>query len=303
MAGQTGVRRGWIASTLAALALLCAVTGPMLGIEWPVSPIVLMGTFGEYEGSHFDGGIDLGGGEREVYPMLPGELLFYHEEGEDPLDLPTGLGSFVVIDHDKGLRSLYAHLKAGSISAETTTFTQTTAVGITGDTGSSYGTHLHFAIIDREFNQVVNPLLLLDPIVDTKKPVIEGVSVIAGSQRIPLIDGAYLPSGTYRLAITAYDVSEHVRYFYPMAVFSIEVFHNGEQLYKITHEALQVKGSEVVLAQSPGLPFEAYYIDQWTVSPGELALNPGDTRIEVVVRDYTGNETVRTFMVHARESE
>jgi murein DD-endopeptidase MepM/ murein hydrolase activator NlpD len=171
---MAGVRSGRIVSALAAIAFLCAVTGSILAIEWPVSPIVLTGTFGENEDSHFDGGIDLGGGERDVYPMLPGELLFYHEEGEDPLDLPTGLGSFVVIDHDKGLRSLYAHLKAGSIPVETTTFTQTTALGVTGDTGSSYGTRLHFAIIDREFNQVVNPLLLLNPIVDTKKPVIEG---------------------------------------------------------------------------------------------------------------------------------
>jgi len=32
-------------------------------------------------------------------------------------------------------------------------------------------------------------------------------------------------------------------------------------------------------------------------------LNPGDTRIEVVVRDYTGNETVKTFIVHAQERE
>ncbi len=297
-------RRERGAGTGAAAAVFIILSAGILwAIDWPVSTIVLTGTFGENRDSHFHAGIDLGGGEQSVFPVLAGEMLFYHEEGEDPLDLPTGLGSFVILEHDRGLRSLYSHLKAGSIPAETVSFTTTTSVGTTGDTGSSYGTHLHFAIIDREFNQIVNPLLLLNPIADMKKPVIEKVELVANNQNIPLADNAVLTSGTYSLQVTTYDVSEHVKYFNPMSVFSIDVFHNGEQLYKITHEALQEKGSDVILVQSPSLSFDDYYIDQWTVTPGTITLNPGDSRIEVVVRDYSGNETVRTYTLKAREGE
>jgi hypothetical protein len=61
---------------------------------------------------------------------------------------PRGYGNYVVIRHDNGYDTLYAHLaniavRAGDI------LTQGQRVGTAGNTGNSSDTHLHFNIIDR----------------------------------------------------------------------------------------------------------------------------------------------------------
>ncbi|KKP68420.1 MAG: peptidase M23 [Candidatus Moranbacteria bacterium GW2011_GWE1_35_17] len=62
--------------------------------------------------------------------------------GGDPND--NGWGYNVVIDHGNGYKTRYAHLKdAPTVSG---TIQQGDQVGIMGDTGNSYGIHLHFQI-------------------------------------------------------------------------------------------------------------------------------------------------------------
>ena len=91
------------------------VARPAAGLEWPVAQVVVTATFGESRGDHFHAGIDLGGGVQEVLPIAAGEVVFAHEEGEDRSSVPVGLGSFLVLQHKGGVRSIYGHLEAGSM--------------------------------------------------------------------------------------------------------------------------------------------------------------------------------------------
>ncbi len=98
------------------LLLLCLLWGlPAGGLDWPLERVVLTATFGESRGDHFHAGIDLGGGEQAVRPIAAGEVVFAHEEGEDYSSVPIGLGSFLVLEHKGGVRSIYGHLQAGSM--------------------------------------------------------------------------------------------------------------------------------------------------------------------------------------------
>lgn len=71
-----------------------------------------------------------------------------------------GYGNYVVIDHGNGYKTLYAHLRNGSIVVNLgQKVSQGQVIGTMGSTGRSTGTHLHFEIIGS--NGKLNPLLVL----------------------------------------------------------------------------------------------------------------------------------------------
>ena len=56
-----------------------------------------------------------------------------------------GYGNKIVIDHQNGLRTVYAHLETISVSVGQTV-SQGSAIGVMGSTGNSTGIHLHFEV-------------------------------------------------------------------------------------------------------------------------------------------------------------
>jgi murein DD-endopeptidase MepM/ murein hydrolase activator NlpD len=66
-----------------------------------------------------------------------------------------GFGNVVIIDHGNGLRSYYAHLSEISVS-EGMNLKRGDKVGLSGDSGSSTGPHLHYQI--NKFGQPVNAI-------------------------------------------------------------------------------------------------------------------------------------------------
>jgi hypothetical protein len=68
---------------------------------------------------------------------------------------PYGWGNFVVIAHDAGVRTLYAHLSSVAVRSGRWVSTGSTIGGV-GSTGGSTGPHLHFEVTSRGAN--VDPL-------------------------------------------------------------------------------------------------------------------------------------------------
>lgn len=64
-------------------------------------------------------------------------------------------GNYVVISHGRGNTTLYAHMSSRSVK-EGDTVTQGQVIGVTGNTGISYGAHLHYEITEGGVR--VNPL-------------------------------------------------------------------------------------------------------------------------------------------------
>ncbi|HOV62548.1 MAG TPA: M23 family metallopeptidase [Spirochaetia bacterium] len=281
------------------LAIVC-IQG-VTGIEWPVEKRLLTATFGENRKDHFHGGIDIGGGEQEVRPIADGEVLFTFEEGEYLDTLPCGLGSFIVIEHEKELRSVYAHLKPGSVATGKETVKQSDVIGIIGDSGSSNGTHLHLALIDREFDQVVNPLLILPPIPDKRFPEVRSVQLKEGQAFIDVYNGITVPPGHAEVILDVRDPAENTRVYVPMAPFKVAGYANGEELFQVNYEALQEKDGVLVLEKTGGKAFSQYYEGEWKIKPGSVQLNPGDVRLEISVQDFAGNEVNRMYLLKVRE--
>ena len=135
------------------------------------SSAIVTGTFGEDRGDHFHLGIDIGGGEQVVRPVLPGELVFRYEENADYTSLPRGVGSFAVIRHQDDVLSVYCHLRARTRSARRARPSPPATRWASSATPAySEGKHLHFMVFDGETGSWVNPLSLLPPSPTASRP-------------------------------------------------------------------------------------------------------------------------------------
>ncbi len=273
--------------------LLTGVSLSSQEYRWPVEKISLTGTFGEDRWDHFHSGIDLGGGEQDIYPVSEGELVFSYDEHGPAAAIPSGIGTFLVAEHQGGVRSLYAHLKNGSTRIEDKRFTAERPLGVMGESGGSLGVHLHLTIIDSDTNNIINPLLILPPRVDTSRPRVSAVHLSRGQNKIDLesLNGA-VPAGRWDLVVDVYDQCDSVSYFWPMSPFRIMVYLNGSEAVYLTYEFLSYQEGQYALVKSPGYTYDPFYEDETVINLGELTLNTGETSLEIVVSDFAGNETV-----------
>ena len=159
--------------------------------DYPLDiPIILSGTFAELRPNHFHAGIDIktkGTEGFNVYSIGDGyisRIQITH----------GGYGKALYIKHDNGQSSVYAHLKKYSpkiekivkeiqYSNESYTFrvypkeneiriSEKELIGYSGNTGRSYGPHLHYELRDDK-DRPINPLEYKNyTILDTIPPVV-----------------------------------------------------------------------------------------------------------------------------------
>ena len=157
------------------------------------APFNLSGTFGEFR-SRFHTGIDFKGGE--------GINIFSIEDGYiSRIEVsPSGYGKVVYITHPNGYSSVYAHLSRFSPDIEryikseqyrSKSFTvkkfpkkdqiqvkRGELLGYSGNTGRSFGAHLHFEIRDTNSQDALNPLMFNYTYEDLERPIIRGLFTI-----------------------------------------------------------------------------------------------------------------------------
>ena len=83
--------------------------------DWPVVDRRVMATFGESRQGSFAAVIRICCGENQVFPIADGEIIFQHREQVDYHSLPRANGSFIALQHEGGIQSVYAHLKTDSM--------------------------------------------------------------------------------------------------------------------------------------------------------------------------------------------
>ena len=283
---------------LAALVLVAPLS--LSALDWPVGRAVLTATFGEDRTDHFHNGIDIGGGEQDVQPFLPGELVFRYEENSDYTSLPRGVGSFVVVHHADDIETVYCHLKRGTIDPRRTTYGARDRIGVMGDTGYSEGTHLHFIVRDEQSASYVNPLSLLPAIADAQAPVIRRVALAIGDQVRTLAPGAIVPSGRGTVLAEIYDPRADVKFLWPMAPYGVRLSVDGKEIARVSFDALQVVEGRMVL-RGTRLASRDVYAADGMMRCGEVDLRPGTSHLLLTVRDFAGNETSRELPFTVRD--
>lgn len=102
---------------------------------WPVAGGVIT------QGLHGFNGIDIGAGHgTAIYAAAAGNVILARAGGYN-----GGYGSYVVIQHNNGTQTLYAHLSSVAVSAGQSVG-KGALLGGMGSTGKSTGSHLHFEV-------------------------------------------------------------------------------------------------------------------------------------------------------------
>ena len=156
-------------------------------------PLKLSGNFGELRSSGFHSGIDiktLGKEGVEIKSIDDGYI------SRISISL-SGFGKAIYITHPNGFTSVYAHLSRFNKKIEKLVnayqyqkksfvinkffkkdefiISKDDVIGYSGNTGSSFGPHLHFEIRKSSENLPINPLRFGYPIEDTIPPTIRGL--------------------------------------------------------------------------------------------------------------------------------
>ena len=116
-----------------------------------------------------------------------------------------------------------------------------------------------------------------------------------GDSEITVRDDIIIPAGDYRIVAEIFDYAEKAGVWNLRAPYTVQVYVNGREASEIIFEALQESNGTVILQRSDNLDHAAMYADGRKMVLGSLILKPGITGLEIIIRDYAGNEASQLF--------
>ena len=202
---------------------ICAQHNDLQQYSLPIDiPIYLSGTFGELRNSNIHAGIDIKTQGREGFPLKAVSDGYVSRVKVST----SGYGKVIYINHPDGKTSVYAHLNKFSApiinevrkkqydlqSFEVEMFFKPTElpvskneiIGFSGNTGGSFGPHLHFELRETSTQKPFNPLLSHYDIEDSIRPVIH--TLIA----YPISEDAIVNSSKQKLQIPFQKINDSI---------------------------------------------------------------------------------------------
>lgn len=175
--------------------IICAAVSPKeTNFMAPIRQTIrISGNFGELRGGHFHAGLDIKGNE--------GDNIYSADDGfVSRIKIQRGgYGRAIYVDHPSGYTTVYAHLKgfgpalADYVLSEqqaaqsyeidirpaphTLLFNKGDLLGYLGNSGHSFGAHLHFEIRESVSDNPMNPMLFNIAPFDDQAPVINSVRI------------------------------------------------------------------------------------------------------------------------------
>ena len=139
-------------------------------------PYIITSPYGQ-RGNSFHSGVDITGYNNGVHVL---DYICAKDKGTvvamrnncTGFEAGGSYGNYVIIDHGSGYKTVYAHMAYNSVRVNVgDTVSEGQVIGYMGNTGTSYGGHLHFEV--RLNNQRINPTEYLDnelPLDEAPKP-------------------------------------------------------------------------------------------------------------------------------------
>ena len=331
---------------LFAVVILSAQTMKYPQYPNPVKiPISLSATFAELRTNAFHAGVDIrtqGVEGKEVFAVADG---YVSRIGVSPF----GYGKVIYITHNDGFTSVYAHLSKFNQKItdfvrekqyETESFAQNIILkenqfpikkgdylGLTGNSGSSGGPHLHYEIRYTKTQEPVNPLFFGLKIKDTKKPYIKGLAVyplensavnnsdtaiylkvISKDNKFYLENPVFKVNGNIAFGINVYDQADGASN--KNGSYSIELYADDELVFNIVSNKYSYDETRYINS----LMDYSYYIinnerfirteidefnklyNLYEKKRGVVAVNNGDTiNMKYVIKDYNKNKSILNF--------
>ena len=313
-------------------------------------PISLSATFAELRSNAFHAGVDIrtqGVEGKEVFAVADG---YVSRIGVSPV----GYGKVIYITHNDGFTSVYAHLSKFNKNItdfvrkkqyEDESFSQNIILdkhqfpikkgdylGLTGNSGSSGGPHLHYEIRYTKTQEPVNPLYFGLKIKDTKNPCIKGLAIYPLEKSlVNNVDSAlYLKvnaeNGKYYIDNQMINVNGDIAFGINLfdqadgannknGAYSVELYADNDLIFKVVSDKYSYNETRYVNS----LIDYSYYvrnkerymrteIDEFNKlklyekKEGVVSVKEGDTvKMSFVVSDYNKNKSILNFTLVGSE--
>jgi len=256
-----------------------------LSFQWPVDNGRITSVFGESRADHFHDGVDMVCADGKIYPLEEGELVYLWDRSLFPLDAYPGGGNYRVLKHGGDLYTLYLHLQDGSSFRDA--YGRRDQLGVVGNTGRSYGTHLHFSALNRAERMSLNPLKMLPAFPDTVPPAVGGVFVRVGDRYSSIRDGATVRlTRHYPLLV---EITDSMGGRERLGIHTLAVHFNGRKVQEINFTTLEYSKNELTIS---GNKFHDLFDEKGYYRIGNISYNNGANSLKIVAGDFAGNETV-----------
>jgi len=312
-------------------------------------PLNLSGNFGELRTNHFHAGIDIKTEQREGLNVVAAADGFVSRIKVSSV----GYGYALYIDHPNGYTTLYGHLQKYSAKIDDYVKKQQyelesfsvdlypekgllqvikgEVIGLSGNSGSSGGPHLHFEVRETATEKLVNPLLFGLQVKDKIPPSVSSIWLVplndsswVNGARLPVVletkggglKTTTLPKiyGDVGFAITTVDMLDGNSN--RCGIYRIEFFVDGLQVYGQRMDRLDFATNRAMNAHTiyerfkkdrssihssyrlPGNPLDIY---DNLVNDGIISFRDGKTHLcEYRLLDIMGNETRVKFSVQSQ---
>lgn len=281
-------RRASIAAI--ATAAFAVLASPLLAMDWPLAPPRVAATFGTGAKGRLVTGLALSAEDGQVRSAEDGEISFSIEEGGNPSGLPMPLGSFVVVEHQKGMAAVYAHLAPGSSSPRPADLRAGDAIGRTGSSGWTEGPGLLFEVFDRRADSWVNPLLVLPPLAVDKAPVIRSLALSRGDKSFVLGSATSIAQGTYTVSVDVVDPADSAWTAGSLAPYAIRLSIDGVETASLVFDVARGAGGKLLLFSDRPKAAEELMTKEGRYSLVERLFPRGRSSLEVRVEDASGNK-------------
>jgi hypothetical protein len=275
-------------------AYLTLAAASAFALDWPLSPPRLAATFGTFAKGRLVSGIALAAEDGQVRAAEDGELSFVVDESSRRGTLPMPLGSFVVIEHQRGMAGLYSHLAPGSLTPGLKTPKQGEVLGKPGASGWIEGPGILFQVFDRRSSSWVNPLLILPPLADDKPPVIRSLALSHADKAYILGQTASLPQATYKISVDVADPADAPWTVAALAPYGIRLSIDGTEVAKEVFDVIKGEGGELLLFS---LPSSKLRTAEGRYTLAERLFTRGRTSLEVRVEDVAGNQRSASWTI------
>jgi murein DD-endopeptidase MepM/ murein hydrolase activator NlpD len=261
-----------------------------LSFRWPVNNGRITSTFGESRGDHFHDGIDMISVDKNVYPPSNGRLAYCWNKSLFPFDNYTGSGNFKIISHDLKLTSVYLHLEDSESLNDN--YSENDKVGLFGDTGRSYGAHIHFTILDILRNESINPFSILPVLDDKKQPVIGPYALHIGEKYVLLKNNSKIHlTQNWPLLVNIYD---QIKGGERLGIYKFNAVLNNELVLDITFNKITFLKNGLTINKKF---FDTIYDSNGYYKISNLSYKSGINTIVLTAIDFSGNSKSETFSI------
>lgn len=261
--------------------------------RWPVENHRITSSFGESRGDHFHDGIDIISNNDSIYPVEDGELVFFWDRSIFPTENYPGGGNYKILKHKDDQYSLYLHLEDNSDFKKS--YKERDLLGSMGNTGRSYGKHLHLSFLNINENKSINPLFLLPKFEDKRNPHISEIYIRIGDRYYTIKENETLTlRKNYPLLLKIFDT---IRGQERLGIFRLKLNLNGKNIMETDFSEICYSKKDLTINNKT---FQNLFDEKGYYKASDVKYNNGLNRLIIIADDYSGNRSYKEISFNVK---